>query len=86
MNYVICEPNKLFGGQEDIECVSIETTDVTSARCDLNMTMECAAHIEKAYFNPFMTQDDFCRYVYCYFIHSDNSYYSIIKNVTLWTH
>ena len=61
MNFVICEPNVLSQREEEVECVSMATNNITTDKCDINTTLECAAYIHKAFHNPFLSQEGMCR-------------------------
>jgi hypothetical protein len=76
IHFVICEPNILIQGQAEVECVSMATKDLRSGNCDVNATMQCAAHIRKAFHNPFLSQHDMCRFVRIIYTHFHYSYTS----------
>lgn len=63
MEYIVCMPNKLQG--DDPGCVAMGTANVTMATaCNVTELDSCVSAIHKANKNPFISRQQFCRFVH----------------------
>jgi len=64
MQEIVCTPNNLLGDdpEDDLGCVAMGTRNMTmETACNITEVDRCIAAIHKAFNNPFLSHQQFCR-------------------------